>query len=271
MRDYRVKPHDHVTLRDRDAGDTGDYEDAAATEGRTDHLRQKLDELQERLYAEGRRALLIVLQGIDTSGKDGTIRHVMSGINPEGCVVSSFKAPTPLEKAHDFLWRVHAACPPHGYVGIFNRSHYEDVLITRVHGWITDKEAKRRLDEIRDFERLLTSSGTRIVKFFLHISKDEQKKRLLARVDSPDKHWKFSAQDLKERGYWKAYEKAFENAISATSTKEAPWFIVPANHHWYRNLVVAECVVDALRDMDPQPPAAQGVDWKKLHRKVASS
>jgi PPK2 family polyphosphate:nucleotide phosphotransferase len=271
MKDYRVKPHDRLTLRDRDAGDTGEYAGAVAAEDRTDHLRQKLDELQERLYAEGRRALLIVLQGIDTSGKDGTIRHVMSGINPEGCVVSSFKTPTSLEKAHDFLWRVHAACPPHGYVGIFNRSHYEDVLITRVHGWITDKEAKRRLEQIRDFERLLTSSGTRIVKFFLHISKDEQKKRLLARVDSPEKHWKFSAQDLKERGNWKAYEKAFENAISATSTKEAPWFIVPANHHWYRNLVVAECIVAALQDMDPRPPAIQGVDWRKLHRKVASS
>jgi PPK2 family polyphosphate:nucleotide phosphotransferase len=266
-----VKPHERVTLREHDPRDTGDYKSAEETVARAEHLRKKLAALQERLYAEGTRSLLVVLQGIDTSGKDGTIRHVMGGTNPEGCIVTSFKTPTPAEKAHDFLWRVHAACPPRGYIGIFNRSHYEDVLITRVHRWITDEEAEHRLAQIRDFEKLLTRSGTRVLKFLLHISKAEQKKRLLARVDTADKRWKFSAQDLKERGYWKAYQKAFEQALSATSTKEAPWFIVPANHHWYRNLVVAERVVHALQDMDPRPPKIRGVDWQKLRREVSES
>ena len=202
---YRVKKGARLHLREHDAGDTGDYRNEEPAVERTERLRQKLDPLQERLYAEGTRALLIVLQGIDTSGKDGTIRHVMSGVNPAGCVVTSFKAPTPSEKAHDFLWRIHRACPANGYIGIFNRSHYEDVLITRVHGWITGKTAQHRMQQIREFEESLTGNGTRILKFFLHISKKEQEKRLLARIENPDKHWKFSANDLKERGYWKAY------------------------------------------------------------------
>jgi PPK2 family polyphosphate:nucleotide phosphotransferase len=176
-----------------------------------------------------------------------------------------------LEKAHDFLWRVHAACPPRGFIGIFNRSHYEDVLITRVHGWITDKEARRRLAEIRAFEEMLTRNGTRILKFLLHISRAEQKKRLLARLDDADKRWKFSPQDPKERRYWKAYQQAFEEALSATSTKEAPWFVVPADHKWYRNLVVADHLVRTLEDMDPRPPRIQGIDWKKLRRDMVES
>ena len=271
MKHYRVKPDTRVNLHDCDARDSGDYKSEAEAADRTEHLRQKLDALQERLYAEGSRAVLIVLQGIDTGGKDGTIRHVMNGVNPQGTIVTSFKAPTPLEKTHDFLWRVHAACPPRGYIGIFNRSHYEDVLITRVHDWITDEEAKQRLRQINEFEKMLTNNGTRILKFFLHISKEEQKKRLLARLDDPDKHWKFSPQDLKERGYWKAYQKAFEEALSATSTKEAPWFVVPANHKWYRNLVVADVLVQAIEDMDPRPPKIRGIDWKKLRREVSES
>ena len=210
MKRYRVTPDTRVNLRDYDPRNTGDYTSETDADDRTDRLRQDLDALQERLYAEGRRAILIVLQGMDTSGKDGTIRHVMSGVNPQGCIVTSFKAPTTPEKAHDFLWRIHAACPPHGYIGIFNRSHYEDVLVTRVHKWITDKEAQQRLKQIRDFEKMLTNSGTRILKFLLHISKAEQKKRLLARLDNPDKRWKFNAQDLEERGKGKAHKKAFE-------------------------------------------------------------
>jgi PPK2 family polyphosphate:nucleotide phosphotransferase len=271
MKHYGVKPHKRLRLPDHDAGDTGSYASEQEAGPRTEQLEQKLDELQERLYAEGRRALLVVLQGIDASGKDGTVRHVMRGINPQGCVVTSFKTPTPVESAHDFLWRAHAACPPHGTIGIFNRSHYEDVLITRVHGWITDAEARHRFGQIRDFEKLLTRSGTRIVKFLLHVSKEEQKKRLLARLDDEDKRWKFSAQDLQERGYWKAYQRAFEEALSATSTKEAPWYVVPANHHWYRNLVVAEHVVRTLQEMDPGPPQSRGIDWKKLRREVSES
>src|ERR1035437_7559844 len=230
MNPYRVKPEQHVKLIHEDADDIGDRKNEADAQDRTDRLRLKLSALQERLYAEGKRSVLIVLQGTDTSGKDGVIRHVMSGVNPQGCSVTSFKSPTPLERAHDFLWRVHAACPPRGYIGIFNRSHYEDVLITRVHGWITDKEADHRLRQIRDFEKMLTKNGTRLLKFFLHISKSEQKKRLLSRLDNPDKRWKFNVQDVEERTYWKAYQKAYEETISATSTDDAPWFIVPANH-----------------------------------------
>jgi PPK2 family polyphosphate:nucleotide phosphotransferase len=271
MNPYRVKPDQHVKLIHEDADDIGDRKNEADAQDRTDRLRLKLSALQERLYAEGKRSVLIVLQGTDTSGKDGVIRHVMSGVNPQGCSVTSFKSPTPLERAHDFLWRVHAACPPRGYIGIFNRSHYEDVLITRVHGWITDKEADHRLRQIRDFEKMLTKNGTRLLKFFLHISKSEQKKRLLSRLDNPDKRWKFNVQDVEERTYWKAYQKAYEETISATSTEDAPWFIVPANHKWYRNLVIAECLVHALKDMDPRPPEASGHSWKKLRRMVVKS
>jgi len=271
MKHHRVEPNTRVHLRDADAGESGDYKTEEEAAERTDGLRHQLDALQERLYAEGSRAVLIVLQAMDTGGKDGTIRHVMSGVNPQGCIVTSFKALTPLEKAHDFLWRIHAACPPHGYIGIFNRSHYEDVLVTRVHGWITDKEAQRRLKQIRDFEKMLTSHGTRILKFFLHISKGEQKARLLARLDDPDKRWKFREQDLEERERWKAYQKAFADALSATSTKEAPWFVVPSNHKWYRNLVVADRLVHTLEEMDPRPPKFDGPDWKTLRRKVSAS
>ena len=271
MNHHRVKPDQHLKLNDHDAQDTGEYQAEGEAKERTEHLRQKLDALQERLYAEGTRAVLVVFQGMDTSGKDGTIRHVMSGVNPQGCIVTSFKAPTPTEKSHDFLWRVHAACPPRGYIGIFNRSHYEDVLITRAHDEITDKEAQRRMRQIRDFEKMLTESGTRILKFFLHLSKDEQKARLLARLDRPEKRWKFSQQDIAERVFWKAYRKAYEEAISATSTKEAPWFVVPSDHKWYRNLVVAEHLVQALEEMDPHPPKLKGLDWGKLRQDVSES
>lgn len=271
MKHYRVNPGEGVNLHHHDPRGTGDFKREDEVAGRTEQLRLRLDVLQERLYAEGSRAVLVVLQGIDTGGKDGTIRHVMSGVNPQGCIVTSFKTPTPLEKAHDFLWRIHAVCPPRGYIGIFNRSHYEDVLVTRVHGWITEKEARRRLREIVAFEEMLTRNGTRVLKFLLHISKAEQKKRLLARLDDPDKRWKFSPQDPKERSHWKGYQKAFEEALSATSTREAPWYVVPADHKWYRNLVVADVLVRALEDMDPRPPRIRGLDWKKLRRDVVES
>jgi len=271
MQHHRVKPDHRVDLDDHDAGDTGDYKSESEAAGRVDELRQKLDRLQERLYAEGSRALLVVLQGIDTAGKDGAIRHVMSGINPQGCIVTSFKTPTPREEAHDFLWRAHAACPPRGYIGIFNRSHYEEVLITRVHDLITDKVAERRLQAIRDFEVALGGDGTRVLKFLLHISKDEQKARLLARVDDANKHWKISPADLGERRCWEAYQRAFGQALSATSTEEAPWFIVPANHKWYRDLVVAHHIVRALEDMDPRPPKLTKIDWAKLRQDVSES
>lgn len=269
MKRYCVKPNTRLKLDDFPPEDTGDYKGHKDAVERIEQLREKLDGLQERLYAEGSRAVLIVLQGIDTAGKDGTIRHVMGGVNPQGCVVTSFKAPTPLEKAHDFLWRVHTACPPSGIIGIFNRSHYEDVLITRVHAWITDQEAQSRYAQIMDFEKILAKRGVRILKFLLHISEEEQKKRLLARLDDPEKRWKFSPADLKERAYWKSYQKAFEEALSATSSDAAPWFVVPADHKWYRNLVVADRIVHALEDMNPQAPEKPDMDWRKLRQHLA--
>ena len=271
MKSHRVEPDQRVTLHDRDARATGGYAHEEQAADRTEHLRQRLTVLQEWLYAESKHTVLVVLQGIDTAGKDGTIRHVMGGVNPQGCVVTSFKTPTPMELAHDFLWRVHAACPPRGCIGIFNRSHYEDVLVPRVHGSITDNEVKRRLRQIREFEQMLESNGTRILKFFLHISKGEQKRRLLARLDNDETRWKFSPQDVKERGFWKAYRRAFEEALPATSTKRSPWFIVPSDHKWYRNLVVADRLVHALESLDPHPPKIRGLDWKKFRRDVAKA
>jgi PPK2 family polyphosphate:nucleotide phosphotransferase len=189
----------------------------------------------------------------------------MTGVNPQGCKVVSFKAPSSKEKAHDFLWRVHQEVPAKGQIGIFNRSHYEDVLITRVHGLVSEKAAKRRFNQIRKFEELLTEHGTAILKFFLNISKDEQKARLEARIQDPEKRWKWNAGDLEERKFWGEYMKVFEDVISATSADHAPWYIVPANRKWYRNLVVADCVADALEDMKlTTPPGPDGVDFDKL-------
>ena len=269
MEEYRVKPGSQLNLDTCDPDDTGEYkktdqgkEKAKAV---TVQLIGRLEELQERLYANGDRAVLIVLQGMDTSGKDGTIRSVMSGVNPQGCKVVSFKAPSSEELGHDFLWRVHQKAPPKGQIGIFNRSHYEDVLITRVHGWVSDKVVKQRFNQIKEFEELLYENGTTILKFFLHISKDEQKERLEERIRDPEKRWKFNEGDLEERKLWKKYMDAFENVMAATSTDYAPWHIVPANRKWYRNLVVADRVVDALEDMKLKtPPAPAGVNFDTL-------
>lgn len=218
-------------------------------------LRKELADLQEVLYAEGKHKVLIVIQAMDTGGKDGTIRAVFEGVNPQGVRVASFKVPTAQELAHDYLWRVHQKVPGRGELVIFNRSHYEDVLVVRVHGMIDDKETRRRYDQIKDFERMLAQQGTLILKFFLHISKDEQKERLLERIDIPSKQWKFNPGDIKERELWGAYMKAFQNAITATSTDYAPWYIVPANRNWYRNLIVASVIVDALKDLKMKYPA----------------
>ncbi len=210
-------------------------------------LSDELSELQELLAAAQHQSLLVVLQGMDTSGKDGTIRHVLSHVNPQGCEVHSFKEPTSEELAHDFLWRVHKVTPPKGMMGIFNRSQYEDVLIARVHNLVPEEVWSRRYQEINHFEKLLANNGTIILKFFLHISKDEQERRLLAREQDKDKAWKLSASDWAERKYWDAYQEAYEDAISKCSTDEAPWYIVPANHKWYRNLVVAHTLVHVMR------------------------
>ncbi|HMZ56102.1 MAG TPA: polyphosphate kinase 2 family protein, partial [Nitrospira sp.] len=209
--------------------------------------------------------LLIILQGMDTSGKDGTIKHVMSGVNPQGCRVASFKAPSEKELEQDFLWRIHQEVPPKGYIGIFNRSQYEDVLITRVHGLVSKKVVTQRFNQINEFEELLVENGTAIIKLFLHISKDEQKERLTERIRDPEKRWKFSEGDVEERKMWDDYMTAFEDVMAATSTERAPWYIVPANRKWYRNLVVAELVVHALTAMKlTTPPAPKGVKFERL-------
>lgn len=269
MNRYRVKPDSRVRLKDYDPDDTDEYkkndEAKAAAKKEVERLTTRLGQLQERLYANGSSALLIVLQGMDTSGKDSTIKHVMSAVNPQGCNVVTFKTPSHEELAHDFLWRVHYKVPRKGFIGIFNRSHYEDVLITRVHGWVSDKTVKRRFNQIKDFEEMLVENGTAILKFFLHISKKEQKERLEERIKDPEKRWKWSSGDLEERKLWDDYMQAFEDVISATSTERAPWYIVPANRKWFRNLVVADRVVNALESMNLKtPPAPKGIDFSKL-------
>lgn len=210
---------------------------------------EELGRLGYNLYAEGKRSLLVVLQAMDTAGKDGVIRHVMTGLNPVGLRVTAFKAPTPDDLAHDFLWRVHAAAPPHGNIGVFNRSHYEDVLIARVKNLVPKRVWSRRYPQIREFEKLLAESGTTIVKFFLHIDKEEQAKRLQARLDDPAKNWKFQMADIKEREFWDDYMKAYAAAIEKCDADIAPWYIVPSNKKWYRNAAVSQILVETLRGM----------------------
>jgi len=210
-------------------------------------LGQELCELQEWLYAAQSHSVLIVLQGLDTSGKDGTIAHVMASMNPQGCDVASFKVPTPLEAAHDFLWRIHQQTPAKGMITIFNRSHYEDVLVTRVHKLVSDDVVKKRFTHIKNFEQLLADNNTIILKFFLNISKDEQKARLEAREQDEEKAWKLSPGDWEERQFWDAYTGAYEDVLGATATKSAPWYIVPANRKWFRNLAIATALVETLR------------------------
>lgn len=269
MKNNQVKPDSKLNLSDFDPDDTGDYEkndeDKEKAKIATEKLIIQLSELQERLYANSSHSLLIVLQGMDTSGKDGTIKNVMSGVNPQGCKVVTFKTPSAEELTHDFLWRVHQKAPAKGQIGIFNRSHYEDVLITRVHDLISDKVAKQRFNQINEFEELLAENGTIILKFFLHISKAEQKQRLEERIKNPEKRWKFNVTDLKERKLWDSYQQAFEAMLAATSTGHAPWHIVPANYKWYRNLIIADGVVNALENLKLKTPAGpEGVDFDNL-------
>jgi PPK2 family polyphosphate:nucleotide phosphotransferase len=221
-------------------------------------LRDQLSDLQQRLYAEHRQSLLVVLQAMDAGGKDGAIRKVFTGVNPQGCRVTSFKAPTDEELGHDFLWRIHRAVPVRGDIGIFNRSHYEDVLIVRVHNFVPKQVWSKRYGIINEFEAGLVAADTTIVKFFLHISKEEQAKRLRRRLERPDKKWKFRAGDLDERKYWEDYQEAYEAALTKTSTALAPWYVVPADHKWYRDWAVLSVLVAALARMDPKyPPPAE--------------
>ena len=219
-------------------------------------LHQRLHDLQGLLYAEHRRSLLLVFQAMDTGGKDGAIGNLLTGVNPAGTAVASFKAPSAEELSHDYLWRIHAQVPERGHIGVFNRSHYEDVLVTRVHGIIDDKTAKQRFEDINNYERMLTNNGTRILKFFLHISKAEQAARLQARLNDPSKNWKFDPNDLKERARWDDYQTVYEDALRHCSPDHAPWFVIPSNQKWARDLAIAEIVVAALEDMNPQPPKA---------------
>jgi PPK2 family polyphosphate:nucleotide phosphotransferase len=218
---------------------------------------EEMADLAKSLYVENRQALLLVLQGMDTAGKDGTIRNITKGVNPRSCVVTSFKRPSEEELDHDFLWRVHQAVPRKGDIGIFNRSHYEDVLIVRVNELVPKKIWKDRYEQINNFEKLLTESGTTIVKCYLHISSEQQRKRLQDRIDKPSLQWKFNPADLDVRKQWDAYQDAYEEALFRCNTKEAPWYIIPADRRWYRNLVVSELVKKTLKKMDPQLPGAQ--------------
>ena len=253
-----VKPGELVSLNDYVPGYTGSYTKKGQTKRRLKKLHKQLLKLQELLYAENQRALLIILQGMDTCGKDGTIRKVMAGINVQGCDVVNFKVPSTDELSRDFLWRAHRVAPPKGKIGIFNRSHYEDVLVVRVHNLVPEPVWAQRYQQINDFEKMLVENGTVVLKFFLHISKEEQKARLESRISDPTKHWKITEADIRERAYWDDYMQAYEAVLQECSTDWAPWHIIPADKKWYRNLVIAECIVDTLRKLGmryPEPTA----------------
>jgi PPK2 family polyphosphate:nucleotide phosphotransferase len=257
LRKLKIKPSSSVDLSAFDSADTslapGKKDE---TNAKSDELGERLVDLQELLFADHTHKLLVVLQGMDTSGKDGTVRHVMRGVSPQACRAVSFKKPTEPEVEHDFLWRIHAQVPAAGEIVIFNRSHYEDVLVVRVHELVPEKIWRKRYDQINDFERMLCESGTTILKFFLHISRDEQRERLQARLDDPSKRWKFQHGDIEERKLWDDYTKAYEAVLEKTSTDWAPWIVVPSDKKWFRNWVVAKTIVDTLEGFDmkyPQP------------------
>lgn len=251
----KLEPGKKVRLRDIDPDATPDFRGSkAAAEEKREKMRATLDELQELMWADHRRRLLIVLQGMDTSGKDGVVRYLMDGFNASGVRVASFKKPTAPELEHDYLWRIHQQVPGNGEIVVFNRSHYEDVLVVRVHDLVPEDVWRKRYQQINDFERMLTESGTTILKFFLHISKEEQKERLEERVADPQKHWKFNMGDLDERKLWDEYQKAYEDALEKTTTDFAPWYIVPANRKWYRNYVIGSVVIDTMKKLGMEYP-----------------
>jgi PPK2 family polyphosphate:nucleotide phosphotransferase len=274
---YRVANGKKFRLKDVDPADTGDLksEDKPRAKEALETGVEALSDLQDILYAQDRWSLLLVFQAMDAAGKDGTIKHVMSGVNPQGCQVSSFKAPTSHDLDHDYLWRCMKELPERGRIGIFNRSYYEETLVVRVHPeflhgqklpeeCITNKIWENRYQDIRSFERYLHRNGTIVRKFFLHVSKDEQQKRFLERLDNPDKNWKFSANDAKERGFWNEYMKAYEETIRETATDDAPWYVVPANNKWYTRVVVAAAVIDALASLNFRYPVVSAAKKKEL-------
>jgi PPK2 family polyphosphate:nucleotide phosphotransferase len=254
----RVRPGTRLPLGRRDPGATYGFDKPMALEA-TEKKLERLRELQDRLWAEGTRAVLVILQGIDSAGKDGVIKKVMTAFNPQGCPVTAFKVPSSEELAHDYLWRVHQHVPKKGEVGIFNRSQYEDVLVVRVHGLVPRRIWSKRYAQINEFERTLTESGTTIVKFFLSIDRDEQRERFQARFDDPTKRWKFSMGDLEERKLWDDYQAAFDEALLRTSTKWAPWYVIPANRKWFRDLAVATILADTISSLKPRYPEPQSL------------
>lgn len=274
---FRVRPDKKFRLKDHDPGDTGSYE--TKEDGRR-HLEKGLErlcDLQERLYAQDQWSLLLVFQAMDAAGKDSAIEHVMSGVNPQGCQVYSFKAPSAEEIDHDFLWRTTRCLPERGRIGVFNRSYYEEVLVVRVHpevlrrqklppSVVTDRIWKERYQDINAFERYLSRNGTVIRKFFLNVSKEEQRARFLARLDQPEKNWKFSAADVEERRHWDDYMNAYEDMISATSTRHAPWHVIPADHKWFTRLAVADVIVEALAELDLHFPEVSETQRQELAR-----
>jgi PPK2 family polyphosphate:nucleotide phosphotransferase len=260
-----VSPGKPARLADRDPDDTLGYQKDHKTKAALAKQLERLDALQYLLYAERKHALLVVLQSLDAGGKDGTIRHVMSGVNPQGCRVTPFKVPTADEASHDFLWRIHQAVPPRGDFGIFNRSHYEDVLVVRVHNLVPKAVWSKRYEQINAFEKSLAENGVQIVKLFLHISKQEQKKRFQERLDDPDKRWKISPADFAERRFWSDYQAAYEDAITLCSTPWAPWYVVPSNKKWFRNLAVSRILVETLECLRMKfPPPSFDVSHIKI-------
>lgn len=254
IKGYMIKDTDEIQLKKLNPEETGEFISKKEVEAKTEMLKDRLAELQDILFAQKKHSLLVILQGMDSSGKDGTIKHIFSGINPQGFIVTSFKKPSLEEEAHDFLWRVHQKTPPKGYIAAFNRSHYEDVLVPKVHGQLKKENMKRRFRYIRQFEEMLVEEGTTIIKLFLHITKEKQLKKINDRLEDPKKHWKFDASDLQEREYWDNYQEAYEDVFKETSTNKAPWYWIPANHQWYRNYLALAIIVKALESLDLSYP-----------------
>jgi PPK2 family polyphosphate:nucleotide phosphotransferase len=262
---FRVKPGQTVHLNEIDPDETAGLKKKKDAKDKLKENRERMADLQYKLYAENRQSLLIVLQAMDAGGKDGTVNHVMAPLNPQGCRVVGFKKPSDEEREHDFLWRIHRAAPRRGEIVIFNRSHYEDVLVVRVHELVDQSVWEKRYERINQFEALLRDHDTRVLKFYLHISADEQLKRFKKRLDRPEKHWKISESDYLERKYWDDYIAAFEDALGRCSTKHAPWFVIPANHKWFRNFAVSQIVTETMEDMNMQLPKPT-VDIEQIRR-----
>jgi PPK2 family polyphosphate:nucleotide phosphotransferase len=268
---FRVAPGSRVRLKDFDPQFADQHQTKKSAQLKIERLQQKMDELQYRLYAEQKRSLLICLQALDAGGKDGVVRHVLGAMNPQGCRAVSFKQPSSEELAHDFLWRVEPQAPRRGEVVVFNRSQYEDVLIVRVHDLVPKKVWSQRYELINDFERRLVASGTHILKFFLHISKQEQLRRFKQRLDDPARRWKISEADYTERAYWARYEKAYEAALGKCSTADAPWFVIPSDHKWFRDLAIAEIIVSTMENLRselPKPTVNLADIRRKYHEAV---